>query len=202
MGCLQSRTSFPERMEFAVLLLNEKEEQVGKGVLVVTTELLQLTKEDSDDTEPLQWELEYLRRFGYDDKYFSFEAGRRCTGGPGIFAVLTPKAGTLFKMVDHYINQTRQNPRPQKQQAASGGHSVARANYQGVTVGQRVPVPEDMDSDEAQGSDEDKRLAYAQLDLSGKTNFKFDKSSAKAKTSYADLDFDKMEEAAANGAKL
>ncbi|EDQ91394.1 uncharacterized protein MONBRDRAFT_6126 [Monosiga brevicollis MX1] len=51
------------------------------------------------------WELRYLRRFGYDKKYFSFEAGRRCTDGPGIWAVSTPKAKELFSMVDFYVNK-------------------------------------------------------------------------------------------------
>lgn len=42
-----------------------------------------------------RWELKYLRRFGYDKRYFSFEAGRRCTDGAGIWAVSTPKVCVL-----------------------------------------------------------------------------------------------------------
>ena len=43
-----------------------------------------------------RWELKYLKRFGYDKTYFSYEAGRRCRDGPGIWAFSTPKVSPWY----------------------------------------------------------------------------------------------------------
>eukprot|EP00730_Choanoeca_flexa_P013478 TRINITY_DN5364_c0_g1_i2.p1 TRINITY_DN5364_c0_g1~~TRINITY_DN5364_c0_g1_i2.p1 ORF type:complete len:180 (+),score=47.38 TRINITY_DN5364_c0_g1_i2:160-699(+) len=168
MGCGSSTDSQPEERTFAVTILNEKEEVQGKGELTVTSEAMTLLSQG--ESERAVWELRYLRRFGFDKKYFSFEAGRRCTDGPGIWAVSTPKAEQLFQMVDYYINKVKAKP-----EAASTGTAAQGAGYSGVN--------------------KKKKLAYAQLDLSNKAAFKIpSKPKEKGKaTSYAELDFDQMD---------
>eukprot|EP00730_Choanoeca_flexa_P013479 TRINITY_DN5364_c0_g1_i3.p1 TRINITY_DN5364_c0_g1~~TRINITY_DN5364_c0_g1_i3.p1 ORF type:complete len:166 (+),score=25.11 TRINITY_DN5364_c0_g1_i3:160-657(+) len=131
MGCGSSTDSQPEERTFAVTILNEKEEVQGKGELTVTSEAMTLLSQG--ESERAVWELRYLRRFGFDKKYFSFEAGRRCTDGPGIWAVSTPKAEQLFQMVDYYINKVKAKP-----EAASTGTAA-----QGVRLKRRTDVSMD-----------------------------------------------------------
>eukprot|EP00045_Choanoeca_perplexa_P012344 m.134224 g.134224 ORF g.134224 m.134224 type:complete len:192 (+) comp15972_c0_seq1:132-707(+) len=181
MGCAGSTESFPDERAFPVTILNEKEEVLGKGTLTVTVDAMSLQQQGEADSAV--WELRYLRRFGFDKKYFSFEAGRRCTDGPGIWAVSTPKAEALFKMVDHYINKVKSQPEQEKSAAAG---DTAKSQYSGVG-GNAKP--------------KSTKLAYAQLDLSNKAAFKIP-TNAKTKgktTSYAELDFDQMEAIASQG---
>lgn len=49
------------------------------------------------------WPLRSLRRYGYDEQIFSFEAGRRCKSGPGIYAFKCEKADQLFNLVQQNI---------------------------------------------------------------------------------------------------
>ncbi len=90
----------PEEKTFAVTILDANDNPAGKGELRVTKEDLELISPNRN----IQWKLKFLRRFvadalcafsprfGYDKKYFSFEAGRRCgEDSKGIFAFSTPK---------------------------------------------------------------------------------------------------------------
>lgn len=189
MGCCASSddSPVPERRVFKVALVDAQDNITTHGVLTVTAERLEL-KVDGADSSAI-WELKYLRRFGFDKQSFSFEAGRRCTDGPGIWAMSTKQAKPLFKMVDYYINRARQEEAPPAAAASPQASAQAPA--------QQPP----------------KKLAYAQLDLSSKSGFKMpgvassSSSAPKGKgkaTSYAELDFDKMDEIAgdARGAPL
>jgi fibroblast growth factor receptor substrate 2 len=53
---------------------------------------------------PLSWPLGSLRRYGYDANFFTFEAGRRCETGPGIFSFKCTRADILFNTLQSYIN--------------------------------------------------------------------------------------------------
>ncbi len=48
-------------------------------------------EQDGTRGDTFTWEYKYFRRFGYDRSYFSFEAGRRCTSGAGIYAFSLPE---------------------------------------------------------------------------------------------------------------
>ena len=48
---------------------------------------------------PIRWPLRSLRRYGFDDGLFSFECGRRCPTGPGIYAFQCPRAEFIFNHV-------------------------------------------------------------------------------------------------------
>jgi fibroblast growth factor receptor substrate 2 len=49
--------------------------------------------------QPTQWPIKSLRRYGYDSQVFSFEAGRRCPTGSGIYAFSCHRAEQLFNCV-------------------------------------------------------------------------------------------------------
>lgn len=48
---------------------------------------------------PVRWPLRSLRRYGFDADLFSFECGRRCPTGPGIYAFHCQRAEILFNTV-------------------------------------------------------------------------------------------------------
>lgn len=192
----------PTLRVFAVSVLDDKKEVQAVGDLTVTNEHMSLQNHGAESSA--LWELRYLRRFGYDLNVFSFEAGRRCKDGPGIWAFSTPEAEELFKMVDHYINRvskdvSKYDDKPadasEKDRVKLGG-TVVKSEYAGVTIG----------GDGAKGAAGAIKSPYAQLDLSSKPKFKIPGSNGspdkKAKTAYSELDFDKMndvQEEAGNG---
>ncbi|KAM9129797.1 docking protein 3 [Pangshura tecta] len=51
----------------------------------------------------LTWPYPFLRKFGHDQALFSFEAGRRCDSGEGIFTWATSRAGELCNLVSAAI---------------------------------------------------------------------------------------------------
>lgn len=54
------------------------------------------------------WPYQCIRRYGFDkDNCFMFEAGRKCTSGPGQFIVQTPKAHTIYRDVVKFVNELR-----------------------------------------------------------------------------------------------
>lgn len=53
---------------------------------------------------PLSWPLGSLRRYGYDANFFTFESGRRCETGEGIFSFKCQRAHALFTTLQSYIN--------------------------------------------------------------------------------------------------
>ncbi|KAG6941293.1 docking protein 3 [Chelydra serpentina] len=51
----------------------------------------------------LTWPYPFLRKFGHDKALFSFEAGRRCDSGEGIFTLATSRAAELCNLVSAAI---------------------------------------------------------------------------------------------------
>lgn len=56
--------------------------------------------------EPTRWPLAMIRRYGYDTELFSFEVGRRCATGEGIYAFKCRRAETLFQTLQTYIQMS------------------------------------------------------------------------------------------------
>lgn len=56
-----------------------------------------------ENPPPIRWPLKSLRRYGFDADLFSFESGRRCATGPGIYAFRCDRAETLFNLVQDSI---------------------------------------------------------------------------------------------------
>ncbi|XP_028968479.1 fibroblast growth factor receptor substrate 3 [Galendromus occidentalis] len=53
--------------------------------------------------EPIRWPLSGLRRYGFDAELFSFESGRRCPTGSGVYAFKCPRAERLFNLLQERI---------------------------------------------------------------------------------------------------
>ncbi|MCK5814268.1 MAG: hypothetical protein KAH03_08415, partial [Cocleimonas sp.] len=68
--------------------------------------------------EPIHWPLRCLRRYGFDAELFSFESGRRCPTGPGIYAFKCRHAEDMFNMVQESIQRAGQEDHLR---ASSGG---------------------------------------------------------------------------------
>lgn len=72
------------------------------GKLEITTEDLIFHHKNK---EPIRWPLRYLRRYGFDEDLFSFESGRRCPTGPGIYAFKCSRASALFELLQECIQR-------------------------------------------------------------------------------------------------
>ena len=79
---------------------------------------------------PVRWPLRSLRRYGFDAQLFSFECGRRCPTGPGIYAFHCRNAEILFNHV-----QARVAARHEEQEQLAGvlgansNHSRSRIRH-------------------------------------------------------------------------
>lgn len=107
MGSCISNQKLPENM-FRVININDDKRLVQKGVMEVTTADLIYT--DGRTKEQWQWPLKFLRKYGCDGDVFSFEAGRKCPGGEGLYAFSTQGASNLFALVARNINQGNLQP--------------------------------------------------------------------------------------------
>ncbi len=70
------------------------------GQLGITRFELTLYRKGKD---PTTWPIQCLRRYGWDRELFTFEAGRRCTTGEGIYAFRCRRAESLFQTLQSYI---------------------------------------------------------------------------------------------------
>ncbi|KAG8192824.1 hypothetical protein JTE90_014604 [Oedothorax gibbosus] len=52
---------------------------------------------------PIVWPLQSLRRYGFDTELFSFECGRHCPTGPGIYAFKCKEAEALFNALQECL---------------------------------------------------------------------------------------------------
>lgn len=90
---------------FDVVNISDESKEVGKGTLEVTQ--LDLIYIDHKTEEKWRWPLRYLRRYGYDGTVFSFEAGRRCPGGEGLYAFSSPRANEIKQAILLSVSGTR-----------------------------------------------------------------------------------------------
>lgn len=73
---------------------------VSPGQLEVTeTELILYQR----GKPPTRWPVRCLRKYGFDSEIFSFESGRRCPTGAGIYAFRCRKAEQLFNTLQQNI---------------------------------------------------------------------------------------------------
>ncbi|KAG9509520.1 Docking protein 1, partial [Fragariocoptes setiger] len=81
------------------------------------------------------WPYRCIRRYGFDkEDCFMFEAGRKCTSGPGQFIVQTPKAKNIYQDIVKLVNaiakasQNGQNVNPATQSLPSLMSSLSSPN--------------------------------------------------------------------------
>ena len=93
---------------FEVHNLGDNQEVLGKGTLEVSnTDLIYI---DAATGVRWRWPIKYLRRYGCNGvRVFSFEAGRRCPGGPGVYAFETSRANEIHEAIIENINGSNGN---------------------------------------------------------------------------------------------
>ena len=106
MGNCISADKLPENM-FHVINIGD-DRRLDKGMMQVTETELIFT--DRKTTESWRWPLKFLRKYGCDGEVFSFEAGRKCPGGEGLYAFESKRASHIFDMVARNINQGNLQP--------------------------------------------------------------------------------------------
>lgn len=107
-GCISSDRSSSSKLElsdinsniYRVVNVDDNGVALWNGQLGITRTELTLYRKGRD---PTRWPLKCLRRYGYDADVFSFEAGRRCTTGEGIYAFRCRRAESLFQTMQSFI---------------------------------------------------------------------------------------------------
>lgn len=130
MGCINSKKDINDLDPniFYVINIDDDGTALWSGQLEVSRTELTLYRKGK---EPTTWPLKCLRRYGFNVDQFSFEAGRRCTTGEGIYAFKCTRAETLFYTVQSYIqgrifsDETTNPNDPHPIPMASTGPSVA-----------------------------------------------------------------------------
>jgi fibroblast growth factor receptor substrate 2 len=98
MGCISSKpdSSDVHANLFRVMNVDDAGQVLFSGQLEVTEVELILYQHAKT---PVRWPLRCLRRYGYDLDIFTFESGRRCVTGPGIYAFKCHRAEQLFNLL-------------------------------------------------------------------------------------------------------
>ncbi|XP_004710908.1 fibroblast growth factor receptor substrate 3 [Echinops telfairi] len=96
-SCL-NRDSVPDNhpTKFKVTNVDDEGVELGSGVMELTQGELVL---HLHRREAVRWPYLCLRRYGYDSNLFSFESGRRCQTGQGIFAFKCSRAEEIFNLL-------------------------------------------------------------------------------------------------------
>lgn len=85
---------------FAVWNVDDAGNRVQPGRISLTDSQLVFVQKGG---EPIRWPLSGLRRYGFDAELFSFESGRRCPTGSGVYAFRCPRAERLFNLLQERI---------------------------------------------------------------------------------------------------
>ncbi|KAJ8381393.1 hypothetical protein SKAU_G00021710 [Synaphobranchus kaupii] len=97
------KESIPDnhQSKFKVINVDDDGNELGSGLMELTEEELIL---HTWKREAVRWPYLCLRRYGYDSNLFSFESGRRCQTGQGIFAFKCARAEEIFNMLQDIMH--------------------------------------------------------------------------------------------------
>ncbi|XP_017120861.1 uncharacterized protein LOC108141807 [Drosophila elegans] len=146
MGCITSTSKLNElRGHENVFRVRVAHLQPTPGTPIIRSGYLELTPRElifqTPDCEPIVWALQHLRRYGLNADLFSFEAGRRCMSGPGIYTFRVHNAEQLYPMFQRYINAVNTDAFAQgERERVNSAHSVS-ANMGGRTEGNNYLEP-------------------------------------------------------------
>lgn len=120
MGCYLSKHHLQDanlRM-FRVTNVNDLGIEISPGKIEVTDSDLIFYQRGK---EPIRWPLRCLRRYGFDEELFSFESGRRCATGSGIYAFKCRRAEDIFNLVQEAIQSVGQQAHLRASQTTVNG---------------------------------------------------------------------------------
>ncbi|XP_029668000.1 fibroblast growth factor receptor substrate 3-like isoform X3 [Formica exsecta] len=133
MGCINSRTNV-----FQVTNVNDQSKPIARGRLEIT-EIDIIFHQDSK--QPTIWPLRCLRRYGYDSELFSFESGRRCPTGEGIYAFKCRKARDLFNLVQTKIQVSKNGDDALSRDLSIASHPTPAVPRVAVEPNYLDPIP-------------------------------------------------------------
>ncbi|KAL0967200.1 hypothetical protein UPYG_G00249080 [Umbra pygmaea] len=101
--CCPDKDSIPDnhQSKFKVINVDDDGVELGSGLMELTEEELVLHTRKRD---AVRWPYLCLRRYGYDSNLFSFESGRRCQTGQGIFAFKCGRAEEIFNLLQDIMH--------------------------------------------------------------------------------------------------
>lgn len=100
-SCLDKDTiSENHPTKFKVTNVDDDGNELGSGIMELTSSELILHTRKRD---AVRWPYLCLRRYGYDSNLFSFESGRRCQTGQGIFAFKCARAEEIFNLLQEIM---------------------------------------------------------------------------------------------------
>ncbi|XP_066191814.1 fibroblast growth factor receptor substrate 3 [Sylvia atricapilla] len=129
--------------KFKVTNVDDEGHELGSGVMELTPRELILHTHKRD---AVRWPYLCLRRYGFDSNLFSFESGRRCHTGQGIFAFKCSRAEEIFNLlqdlmqcnsinvVEEPVVVTR-NSHPSEREVARSPQGPASLGYTGLPNG-------------------------------------------------------------------
>ncbi|XP_050529381.1 docking protein 2 [Daktulosphaira vitifoliae] len=108
--------------------------------LVVTPVALQLRESDENDTLLLTWPYRFIRRYGYRAGRFTFEAGRKCASGEGVFHLEHSNQQEIFRCISSKMKSMK------KLLSGEGSSSIICGNNQfraalSMMARSRSPLP-------------------------------------------------------------
>ncbi|XP_028303869.1 fibroblast growth factor receptor substrate 2 [Gouania willdenowi] len=106
--------------KFKVTNVDDEGNELGSGIMVLTqTELILHTRK----RDAIRWPYLCLRRYGYDSNLFSFESGRRCQTGQGIFAFKCSRAEEIFNLLQELMQCNSINVVEESMMMSRSGHT-------------------------------------------------------------------------------
>ncbi|XP_077457974.1 fibroblast growth factor receptor substrate 2 [Stigmatopora argus] len=106
--------------KFKVVNVDDEGNELGSGVMELTqTELILHTRK----RDAIRWPYLCLRRYGYDSNLFSFESGRRCQTGQGIFAFKCSRAEEIFNLLQELMQCNSINVVEESMMMSRSGHT-------------------------------------------------------------------------------
>ncbi|NWW75010.1 FRS3 factor, partial [Climacteris rufus] len=129
--------------KFKVTNVDDEGHELGSGVMELTQRELILHTHKRD---AVRWPYLCLRRYGFDSNLFSFESGRRCHTGQGIFAFKCSRAEEIFNLLQELmqcnsINVVEEpvvitrNSHPSEQELAQSPQAPSSLGYTGLPNG-------------------------------------------------------------------
>ncbi|XP_075893499.1 fibroblast growth factor receptor substrate 2 [Nelusetta ayraudi] len=106
--------------KFKVTNVDDEGNELGSGIMELTqTELILHTRK----RDAIRWPYLCLRRYGYDSNLFSFESGRRCQTGQGIFAFKCSRAEEIFNLLQELMQCNSINVVEESMMMSGSGHT-------------------------------------------------------------------------------
>ncbi|XP_074598045.1 uncharacterized protein LOC141852776 [Brevipalpus obovatus] len=110
MGCVYSSLRKPfsnikddvNRRVFDVVNIDDRQNENFHGQIRITDNDLIF---DQKNKTSVVWPLRSLRKYGFEQELFSFESGRRCTTGPGMYAFKCVQAEQLFNCLQEVLQR-------------------------------------------------------------------------------------------------